>query len=268
MMEHKRNRFRTLLYRAAHYLCVCRCIACGEVIGENEVFCEDCAEEYRAAKLSECGKCGRSLCSCLCADTAFERSIIHKHIKLYRYLSDDYEAVGNRILYRFKKNDISTCFRFLGDELAKTTAALLPLDDSYIITFMPRTPNRVLEYGFDQSERIARELGDALGLPLCKALKRSTRAKPQKQLHTAAERTRNTEKSLFLRKGMHEKLAGKRILLVDDVVTSGASMRTAAKLLHDAGAREIIAVSVAVVTRTRNLALEAKENSRLPFYMR
>ena len=38
-MENKRNRFRTLLYRAAHYLSVCRCIACGEVIAENEVFC-------------------------------------------------------------------------------------------------------------------------------------------------------------------------------------------------------------------------------------
>jgi predicted amidophosphoribosyltransferase len=103
---------------------------------------------------------------------------------------------------------------------------------------------------------------------MIKVLKRSMRAKTQKALHTATARTKNTEKSLFLRKGSEKKLADKRILLVDDVVTSGASMRTAAKLLKDAGAKEIIAVSVAVVTRTRNLALEAKENSRLPFYMR
>ncbi len=267
-MESKRSRFRTLLYRMAHYLCVCRCIACGEVIGENEVFCEDCAEEYRAAKLSECGVCGRSLCHCLCADTAFDRSIIHKHVKLYRYLSNDYEAIGNRILYRFKKNDISTCFRFLGDELAGTVQKLLPLNEDYVVTYMPRTPDRVLEYGFDQSERLAREMSDALGLSFCKTLKRSLRAKPQKALRSAAARQKNTEKSLFLCKGAERKLAGKRVLLVDDVVTSGASMRTAAGLLRDAGAREIIAVSVAVVTRTRNLALEAKENSRLPFYMR
>ena len=268
MHDSKRSRFRTFLYRAAHYLFVCRCIACGEVIGENEVFCEDCAEEYRAAKLSECGICGRSLSSCLCADTAFENSIIHKHVKLYRYISNDFEAVGNRILYRLKKNDISTCFRFLGDELAKTANKLLPLDDGYIISFMPRTPNRVLEYGFDQSKRIATEMGDALSIPVITALKRSVRAKPQKTLGSAASRVRNTEKSLFLCRGAEKKLVGKRVLLVDDVVTSGASMRTAAKLLKKAGAREIIAVSVAVVTRTRNLALEAKENSRLPFYMR
>lgn len=267
-MEDKRSRFRTFLYRVAHYLCVCRCIACGDVIGENDVFCEDCEKEYRAAKLSECGICGRSLCSCLCADSAFDRSIIHKHIKLYRYLSDDREAVGNRILYRFKKNDITTCFRFLGDELARATTALLPLDDSYTVTFLPRTPDRVLEYGFDQSERIARELSDALGLTVTRTLKRTMHAKPQKVLHSAAARTKNTESSLFLRKNASKAVARKRILLVDDVVTSGASMRTAAKLLKEAGAAEIIAVSVAVVTRTRNLALEAKGNSRLPFYMR
>ena len=267
-MENKRSRIRTLLYRAAHYFFVCRCIACGDVIAETDVFCEDCAMEYRAAKLSECGKCGRSLSACLCADTAFDRSIIHKHIKLYRYLSDDPEAVGNRILYRFKMFDINTCFRFLGDELACSADALLPLDDSYVITYLPRTPGRVLDYGFDQSERIALEMSDALGLPLCKALKRSMYAKPQKKIRTASARTKNTEKSLFLRRGVEKKLSGKRVLLVDDVVTSGASMRTAAKLLRKAGAVEIIAVSVAVVTRTRNLALEAKENSRLPFYMR
>ena len=268
MRDSKRSRFRTFLYRAAHYLFVCRCIACGEVIAENEVLCEDCAEEYRAAKLSECGVCGRSLCSCLCADTAFENSVIHKHIKLYRYISDDFEAVGNRILYRFKKNDISTAFRFLGDELASSVNSLLSLDDGYVVSFMPRTPDRLLEYGFDQSRRLATELCDALDLPLVHALKRSLRAKPQKALGSAAARMRNTEKSLFLRRKAKKRLAGKRVLLVDDVVTSGASMRTAAKLLKDAGAREIIAVSVAVVTRTRNLALEAKENSRLPFYMR
>ena len=268
MDNRKRRALRDRLYRMAHYLCVCRCIACGEVIGENEVLCPECEIEYRAALLSECGICGKSLSSCLCADSAFAHSRVHKHIKLYRYLSDDYEAVGNRILYRLKKNDVSTCFRFLGSELARVVRSLLPLDDSYVVAYLPRTPNRVLEYGFDQSARIATELSLALDLPLEKPFSRPWRAKTQKSLHTAVERTRNTEASLSLRRGVDDRIAGKRVLLLDDIVTSGASMRTAAKLLHKAGAREVIAVSVAVVTHTRNLALEAKENSRLPFYMR
>ncbi len=268
MEENKRSRFRDLLYHAAHYLCVCRCIACGEVIGENEVFCEDCAPEFEAAMLSECGICGRSLCHCLCTDTALERSGIHKHVKLYRYLSDDYEAVGNRILYRLKKNDISTCFRFLGGRLATAVRELVPPRDDDIVSFVPRTPNRVLEYGFDQSARIAKEMGVALGLKTVKLLRRSQRAKTQKAIKTAAARTKNVSESLFLARGAERSVRGRRVFLVDDIVTSGASMRASARLLRAAGAREVIAVSVAVLTRTRNLRAEAAQNSHLPFYMR
>ena len=268
MERNNRSRFRDFLFRSAHYFCVCRCIACGEVIGEHEVFCENCSTEFEAAMLSECGICGKSLCHCLCTDTALERSGIRKHIKLYRYLSDDYEAVGNRILYRLKKNDISTCFRFLGGRLAVATRELLPPKEGDIVSFVPRTPNRVLEHGFDQSARIAKEMSVCLGLPMRKLLRRSRRAKTQKTLKSASARAKNVSASLFLTRGAEKAVRGRRVFLVDDIVTSGASMRAAAKLLRDAGAREVIAVSVAVITRTRNLRAEAEANSRLPFYMR
>lgn len=262
------RRARDLFFHMAHSLCVCRCIACGEVIAEEDVFCSDCAEEYRAAKLSECGICGRSLSRCLCADTAFDGSPVHKHLKLYRYLSDDFDAVGNRILYRMKTRDVNMRFRFLGSELAERAKELLPLDESFLISFVPRTRARVLEHGFDQSECLARELSYALSLPFSPLLHRTRGGKTQKALPTSAARTANAEESLRLKKSAQSTVEGRRVLLVDDLVTSGASMRTAAKLIRHAGAREVIAVSVAVVTHTRNLALEAEKNSRLPFYMR
>lgn len=268
MKHFTKKYFRDLLYRAAHYFCVCRCIACGEIIGEKEVFCEKCAKEFRATLLSECGMCGRALSSCLCADSAFERSPIKKHVKLYRYVSDDYEAVGNRVLYRLKKNDITTCFRFLGGMLAERVTDLIKPDESYVVSFVPRTPDRVLEYGFDQSARIAKEMSVALGIPYARLMKRSLHAKTQKALKTADARHKNVSATISVLSKTESKVQGKRVLLVDDIVTSGASMRVAAKLLRAAGAREVIAVSVAVVTRTRNLAVEAEKNSRLPFYMR
>lgn len=262
------RRLRDLLYRACHYLCVCRCIACGEIIAEDEVFCAECAEGFEAALLSECGLCGKSLCNCLCADSAFDRSSVRRHVKLYRYLSDDPDAVGNQILYRLKKNDIATCFRFLGGRLAERVNALIAPDESYVVSFIPRTPKRVEEHGFDQSARIAKELSVALGLPFLRPLKRRRRAKTQKALPSVAARGKNAADSLLLRNGAEEKLRGKRVLLFDDIVTSGASMRAAAKLLRQGGAKEVIAVSVAVVTHTKNLRIEAENNSRLPFYMR
>ncbi len=264
----RHSRLRDLIYRASHFLCVCRCIACGEIIGEDEVFCAECADGFEAALLSECGLCGRSLCNCLCADSAFDRTSIHKHVKLYRYLSDDPDAVGNRILYRLKRNDIATCFRFLGGRLAERVRALISPDESYVVSFIPRAPKRVKEHGFDQSARIAKEMSVALGLPFLRPLKRARRAKTQKSLPSASERGKNAASSLFLRKGAEKMIRGKRVLLFDDIVTSGASMRAAAKLLRRCGAKEVIAVSIAVVTHTRNLRIEAEQNSRLPFYMR
>ena len=263
-----RKRARDLFFRAAHSLFVCRCIACGEPIASDAVFCDTCEEEFRAARLSECGICARSLSHCLCADTAFSGSVIHKHIKLYRYLSHEPDAIGNRILYRLKSNDVNICFRFLGSELAKCASELLPLDESYVITHLPRTRDRVNECGFDQSERIAKELGYALDLPAFSLLARTGRGKMQKSLSSVTARERNAAASLSLAKNAERRLEGRRVLLVDDIVTSGASMRAAAKLLRAAGAREIIAVSVATVTRTRNLKTEAERNSHLPPYMR
>ncbi len=257
-----------LLSRISHYIFVCRCISCEQIIAEDEVLCEDCAAEFRAALLSECGICGRSLSRCLCIDRALERSGIHRHVKLYRYLSDDPEAVGNRILYRIKRFDVRVAFRFLGGELARCVRSLIdPTAEEYVVVFLPRTPKRVLHLGFDQSKNIASEMAEALELPLCAALGRTKNSKTQKALHTAKARQKNADGSFRLTKKAPS-VAGRRVLLVDDIVTSGASMRAAARLLRQAGAREVIAVSVAVVTRTRNLRAEAAQNSRLPYFMR
>lgn len=257
-----------LVSRISHYIFVCRCISCEQIIAEDEVLCEDCAAQFRAALLSECGICGRSLSRCLCIDRALERSGIRRHVKLYRYVTDDDKAVGNRILYRIKSFDVRVAFRFLGGELARCVRSLIaPTEKEYVVVFLPRTPKRVLHLGFDQSKNIASEMAEALQLPFCVALGRTRKAKTQKALHTTAERRKNANGSFRLRK-QAVAVAGKRVLLVDDIVTSGASMRAAARLLRQAGAREVIAVSVAVVTRTRNLRAEADKNSRLPFYMR
>jgi len=268
MDRSKRKRFRDLVYRVSHYFFVCRCIACEEIIGEHEVLCEDCAEKFKMATLASCGICDRPISECLCTGTSLEKSGIRRHVKLYRYDTEDGEAVGNRILYRLKQRNIATCFRFLGRTLADITRRLIDPDDGYLITFVPRTPSRVLECGHDQSRELAFEMSLVLDLPMETLLKRSLRARTQKTLKSAKSRKENIEHSLLLKKGAEATLRGRRVLLLDDVVTSGASMRVAARLLREAGAREVIAVSLAVVDRSRNLKTEAERNSRIPYFMR
>ena len=87
-------------------------------------------------------------------------------------------------------------------------------------------------------------------------------------MKSVAARKANLEKSLRLRKRAAKAIAGKRVLLIDDVITSGASVCTAARLLRKSGAKEVIALSLAVVTRTENPRAVAEKNSRLPYFMR
>ena len=268
MDRSRKKRFRDLIYHASHYLCVCRCIACEEIIAEDEVMCDSCHSAFDMGCLVSCGVCDMPISTCLCTESSLAGSGIHRHVKLYRYDTNDHDAVGNRILYRLKMRNIATCFRFLGDRLAKTTEKLISLDDDYLVSFIPRTPNRVLDYGHDQSKELALEMSLSLNLPMEVLFKRSARARAQKKLKSVKARKENIENDLSLKKEVAEKVSGRRVLLVDDIVTSGSSMRVAAKLLREAGAREVIAVSVAIVSRVRNLKTEAEKNSRLPYYMR
>lgn len=268
MDRSKKKRLRDLIYHASHYLCVCRCIACEEIIAENEVMCEECRAAFDMGCFASCGICDMPLSTCLCAESSLEGSGIRRHVKLYRYDTNDHDAVGNRILYRLKVRNVATCFRFLGDRLAQTTQKLIAIDDSYLVSFIPRTPSRVLDYGHDQSKEIALEMSLVLDLPMEVLFKRSIHARTQKKLTSAQARKENIESGLSLKNDITDKVKGRRVLLVDDIVTSGASMRVAAKLLREAGAREVIAVSVAIVSRVKNLKTEAEKNSRLPYYMR
>lgn len=268
MDRSRKKRLRDFLYRSAHYLCVCRCISCEEIIAEDEVLCEDCEPGFQMARLASCGICDKPVSGCLCATDALRSSGIRRHVKLYYYDPNDPESVGNRILYRLKVRNIATRFRFLGACLADRVRTLVRPNEDFFVTFVPRAPARVLDYGHDQSRELALEMSLLLDLPMAPLLKRSRRAHTQKDLKSAKARKENIQSSLTLGKDAEALVSGKTVLLVDDIVTSGASMGVAAGLLRKAGAREVIAVSVAVVNRTRNLKTEAEKNSRIPFYMR
>jgi len=99
---------------------------------------------------------------------------------------------------------------------------------------VPLHPARLRERGFNQSERIARVLAARLGLALTNTLlRRVQRTADQKQLDAAA-RGRNLQGAFRA-----EDCAGRRIALVDDVITTGATAEAATAALLAAGAAEV-----------------------------
>jgi ComF family protein len=107
---------------------------------------------------------------------------------------------------------------------------------------VPLHPARRAERGFNQAEELARQLSRASGIPVCRGLKRVRRTETQTRLRRS-ERIRNQEQAFALKRGFDA--AGRRLLIVDDVFTTGATVNACARILAQAGAARVCALTVA-----------------------
>jgi len=115
------------------------------------------------------------------------------------------------------------------------------------VTFMPRRRASVREYGFDQAELLARELALLLRIPALTLLERSRGAGEQKELDAAgraANAAHSMRPSKLLPRGGY-----RSVLLVDDVVTTGASMESAAAVLRAHGVVTVTACALCLTQK-------------------
>ena len=107
----------------------------------------------------------------------------------------------------------------------------------FYVSPVPLYFRRMKERTFDQSFLIAREVARSLNLPLANGLLRRVRDTGFQARKTKAERTKNIKGAFAIDRP--DRVAGKDILLVDDVMTTGATVNEAAKMLKRAGARQV-----------------------------
>ena len=116
-------------------------------------------------------------------------------------------------------------------------------EDCDILTWIPVSPLRKLRRGYDQVELIARAVGRELGMEPIPTLKKIRHNRPQSGISDGAKRRANVLGAY--RVVDPERIAGRRILLLDDILTTGATMSEAARTLKTAGAKEIHCAAVA-----------------------
>lgn len=107
------------------------------------------------------------------------------------------------------------------------------------ICFVPASPSAFLRRGFDHMELISQALAALLGLPVCDVLLRHE-SRDQRELDRQS-RLRNLEGSVEV----IDDVAGARLLLVDDVITTGATLRESTRVLLERGAESVTACSLA-----------------------
>ena len=147
------------------------------------------------------------------------------------------------LVHNFKYKNKISLGRILGQRLAEELKKYNIPDYAYIIP-VPLHPARKRERGFNQSEIVAESLGAELNLKIEKnILSRIKNTRDQTKL--SIEERRQNVAGAFQVQDKQKILQGQKIILVDDVITTGATLNECARVLKQAGAKEILAVTIA-----------------------
>lgn len=199
-----------------------RCILCHRLLEKGErVFCSGCRSSLPILPEAEREQHlqGIEVCS-----------------SLFRYEGDIRSS-----LLRYKFHGLA----FYGRHYAKLLVQHLSPDETAcdVVTWVPLSRARLRKRGYDQAMLIARELAKEKGIPCEKLLIKMRNAAPQSGRKSREERRSNIHGAYRLKR--RADVNGKKILLIDDIVTTGATLTECASVLSRSGAASVKAVTVA-----------------------
>ena len=197
---------------------------------EAEFFCRACrtpfVDDYPLDEHDLCTVCRESLVN---FDTA--------------YSFGSYEGPLRKLIHLFKYGKVET----LAQPLSRLLAKALPLDHNFdLVIAMPMHWRKQWERGFNQAELLSQPIAKRYGLKLANNLRRKRYTKAQAGL-SELQRRENLKDSFVIKRP--QEIEGKRVLLIDDVFTTGATLRAAAVALKSAGAARVSALTLARVDR-------------------
>jgi predicted amidophosphoribosyltransferase len=231
-------------------------VACGELLPrgtESRAFCDACYAKFCVEAERGCSVCGAPFAECRCRPQDFLPDEL-----VYTLPYDRREGVCRKLILSCKNRRN----RAAVEEIAKLTVeaarkrGLLSSPD-LLLTYVPRSPEKEIHTGVDQAKELAKAIAAQTGLPSVRLLGHRFLGKEQKA-KALRERGRGTEGAYYLLAG-GEMVAGRTILLVDDVVTSGATVNACAACLRKAGAERVLCLAAArsVPSRFRGRSLGA-----------
>jgi ComF family protein len=228
------KRFLNLIYPR-------HCASCNtplEASDETGV-CAKCLARIRPNPAPYCRKCGRSSGGAgICKECASLKLHFNRAFSACLY-----EGVVKEMTHRLKYNGVLSLAGPLSGlmaDFADNNPAVLEKID--MITYVPLGAKRLRKRTFNQSQLLAAGLAKASGLGLCHALSKTRSTKNQNEL-SRDRRIANLDGAFRVRRGAD--IRGMRILLVDDVMTTGATLSECAKTLKGSGAKEVRCLTLA-----------------------
>ncbi len=224
-----------------------KCIACGEMNTKGEgLLCRKCEDDLKRSHLLICPMCNSFARDCLCAPLIMRNNNIDILIKYAFYDSDMRDSTLNRIIRRLKRVPDGLAFAYFAAILSQPISQLATVRsytrENTVVTHIPRSNRMIAKDGHDQARHFARAIAKRSGFGHMTLLSRRKHGKQQKYLNVD-ERMENV-KGMFSAKNARL-IAGKNVILADDLVTTGATVSEAARVLYEAGAAQVVCVCIA-----------------------
>ena len=217
------------------------CASCKETLpfDSREALCPVCRSHYESEKNFICPECSFVHRDCTCMPKNVSRHATEA-IHLAEYLKEDSVVRDMILLAKNERN--AYLYRFMAKELAMLLDSRVDLE-GVLVTYVPRSAVKEAKLGVDQAKEAACRMAKDLGLAFY-PLFYHRKSKEQKHL-SVFERAANAKNTYGILKKNSHLIRGRRVVLYDDVMTSGATASVCASLLKRAGADEVIVLTFA-----------------------
>ena len=198
------------------------CMGCGT---EGAICCVGCAETWLLPLPSRCYRCrslSREFATCRPCHSRLRRV----------WVATEYAGLAKKMVHKYKFERARTAARTIAQQM---DAVLPNIPQSTVVTYVPTETRRMRMRGYDHAALIARELARERGLPYRRLASRVTHTR-QVGAGRAVRYRQLAGAFLVIRDVPPD------VLLVDDVVTTGATLETVAAVLRQAGAKHVDAV--------------------------
>ncbi|MBQ4084981.1 MAG: ComF family protein [Clostridia bacterium] len=218
------------------------CMGCGDLAGTQEGWlcpeCEEAMEELKMEDREICPRCGmeRKGGRCRnCEDWPDDAVQIARYCYGYAYPID-------ACVMKMKYTGVYRMTEWMGERMAELLeqGAFGRID---LLVPVPMHPSRLRERGRNHAQCLAEEISRINGVPVFNGLGRSVNTKQQARLK-GDERRRALQGAFSLDTDAGQ-IAGKRIVLIDDVITTGTTVNSCAKILYANGAERVCAAAFA-----------------------
>ncbi len=238
---------KDIIDRFFYYLSVPTCVCCGERLDFiDKCLCPKCLIKHKDHLKTNCSRCSLVLSECTCTASYLNRHYVRNLAKLFRYKPQRDDLPSNYLIYALKQSNRRDVFDYLSRELTDAITRMVDTqgrEDSFVVTNVPRRPSAITEFGYDHAEELAKRVAKNLGIKFLRTTR--SNSKNEQKSTRGIERLNNPSISYL---GKID-LSGKQVILVDDVVTTGASMGKCAMLLRGLGAKRIYGACVAIAFR-------------------